>query len=38
VRPGADLSLALHASGLGVRFEVREGDRAVASGALEAGA
>jgi 3-hydroxymyristoyl/3-hydroxydecanoyl-(acyl carrier protein) dehydratase len=38
VRPGADLSLALHAGGRGVRFEVSEGDRAVASGALEAGA
>jgi 3-hydroxyacyl-[acyl-carrier-protein] dehydratase len=38
VRPGTDLCLALQASGHGVRFALREGERTVASGVLEAGA
>jgi len=36
VRPGAQLVITLDASPRGVRFEVREGQRIVASGQFEA--
>lgn len=38
VRPGATLALQFDASSAALRFEVREGDRAVASGHFETAA